>query len=163
MENTQCNVFGFLSEADFEECDGVRRVHTAFSIGDSARICFKVRSNPENKNYRVLLAKCSKQAKEHFELYLRPDGELCIYSLRGDIGLGLNPDTAGGWLDVELRFKGMSAVLYSSGREVRVLHDAVTRDIAVDDLTLGALNDSSLPFDGELRDVRLQSWCPEND
>lgn len=123
---------------------------------------FQVRSNPENKTHRVLLAKCPKQAREHFELYLRPDGELCMYSMRGDVGLGLNADTAGGWLDVELRFRGMSAVLYSDGREIRAMHDAVTRDIVMGDLTLCALNDGGLPFDGEIRNLELQSWCPEN-
>ena len=162
MEDTQCEVFGRLTEADFSMCGGIRRVRTAFSIGDSARIRFQVRSNPENKTHRVLLAKCPKQAREHFELYLRPDGELCMYSMRGDVGLGLNADTAGGWLDVELRFRGMSAVLYSDGREIRAMHDAVTRDIVMGDLTLCALNDGGLPFDGEIRNLELQSWCPEN-
>lgn len=85
-----------------------------------------------------------------------------MYSMRGDVGLGLNADTAGGWLDVELRFRGMSAVLYSDGREIRAMHDAVTRDIVMGDLTLCALNDGGLPFDGEIRNLELQSWCPEN-
>lgn len=66
MEDTQCEVFGRLTEADFSMCGGIRRVRTAFSIGDSARIRFQVRSNPENKTHRVLLGKMPQAGQRAF-------------------------------------------------------------------------------------------------
>lgn len=133
---------------------------SSFSIGSAAAMTFdvKVRPRPE---YRVLFAKNGKGRPGHFEFYLRPDGELMVYSQRGDHALGVKLNDGDAWYRLEFRFRAGRMEVYCNGGLVCKGQDWVVTDETVGDLAIGSLTDGSLRFDGWLRNVTLRTWCGE--
>jgi len=159
LQDTSCIIFGQVTETDFSDDNGIKGVMTGFSIGNCARICFKVKTDLNSKNtFRVLLAKGAKGDKMHFEFYINNIGELRMFSNKGDHYLGVNVDAIDDFFDIEIKCSNNNTAVYCNGEFVKSMSDALMRTEAYGLLTLGSLNDGSLRFTGELKDVAMYSW-----
>ncbi|MHB9036430.1 MAG: LamG domain-containing protein [Armatimonadota bacterium] len=124
------------------------------NIGSNFTLATLARCLPTGGAYRVILAKGPKDSG-HYEVYVAPTGNLGFYAPElGSRDSGVNvADSI--WHHLAVTYNGSQLIFYVDGvlRASSSMTGSVTSEIET--LALGALADGTLPFVGDMDDVRI--------
>lgn len=63
--------------------------------------------------------------------------------------------------DITVKIINNSVTAFLNGEEKMRLPDAVSAEDICGKLSIGALNDGGLPFNGMIKDIKIRTWCTE--
>ncbi|MHB9036429.1 MAG: LamG domain-containing protein [Armatimonadota bacterium] len=124
------------------------------NIGSAFTLATWARCLPAGGSYRVLMAKGPKDAG-HYELYLSPTGNLCFYAPElGNFDSGLAVSDSK-WHHLSVTCDGSQLIFYVDGAAQATRSVAGSISAEVENLAIGAQTDGTMPFVGDIDDVRI--------